>query len=127
MIVDQVLSVWNPATVAFALVAGFLLGFLAVGRYAADPAYASGEASPSEYGVLVTVLAGATGLVFFSFQILGTYLDGDPLWPRVLGRLAIWFIYCAAIGAGTATRLTWHVDRKHAEARENATRELDGR
>lgn len=118
-------EVWNVASIVFSAGAGLALGYFAVGQVASDPAYASGESTPREYGALVALLAGAIGLVFFSFQVLATYVDGDPGWTRVVSRLFIWFLYSVAIGVGTTARLRWHVSRKKAEAHAQAMRELD--
>lgn len=125
--VADLTEVWTPASILFAASCGVLLGLLAIGKYSSDPAYASGESTPLEYGLLVAVLCAAIGLVFFGFQIIGTYVAADPEWTRVVSRLGLWLLYAGAIGLGTYVRLTWHVSRKHTEARENAARELDDR
>lgn len=127
MTLDQLTEVWNLASILFAICAGVGLGALAVGHYASDPAYASGEATSAEYGVLVGFLAIAIGLVFFGFQVLATYLDGDPHWTRVVSRFGVWVVYSVAIGLGTGMRLTWHTSRKHAEAHARAEQELGGK
>lgn len=120
----DITEVWNAASLSFAALAGMLVGYLAIGRFASDPAYASGEATPREYGVLTAVLASAVGLVFFGFQILGTYLDGDPGWTRVVSRLFIWLLYCSAIGLGTWLRLARNRNMRHRQAQDAAKREL---
>lgn len=120
----DITEVWNAASLSFALVAGGLLGFFAIGKYASDPSYASGEASAKEYGVLVAVLASAVGLVFFGFQVLGTYLANDPGWTRVVSRFFIWLLYCGAIGFGTWARLIHNANMRHREAQNAAHREL---
>lgn len=121
----DIFEVVNLASVSFAVLAGLAVGYLAIGRYASDPAYASGKASPTEYGLLVAGLAAAVGAVFFGFQILGAIVDGDQLWTRVASRLVVWFLYSMAIGMGTTIRLARHAQRKRAEAHENALRELN--
>lgn len=125
MILEMITEVWNPASLLFAAVAGLLLGWFAVGRYASDPVYASGQASPREYGVLVALMAIAVGLVFFGFQVLGTYIDGDPAWTRVVSRFFIWMLYCVAIGFGTTWRLQFHANRRKTIAHERAVEKLD--
>lgn len=121
----DITEVWNPASLAFSAVAGLLLGWFAIGRYATDPSYASGQASPREYGVLVASLAIGVGLVFFGFQVLGTYIDGDPGWTRVVSRFFIWMLYCVMIGVGTTGRLHYHVGKRRATAHQRAVTTLE--
>lgn len=123
----DIFEVVNAASISFAIFAGLAVGYLAIGKYASDPAYASGQASPTEYGLLVAGLAAAVGAVFFGFQILGAIVDGDQLWPRIASRLIIWFLYSMAIGMGTSIRLERHVRRKRDEAHAGAIRELNDR
>lgn len=125
MTFDQLVEVWNLASVVFAIFAGTLLGALAVGHYASDPSYASGQATPVDYAVLVGVMTTAVGLVFFGFQVLGSFLDDDPLWTRVVSRFGLWVVYSVAIGVGTWARLRWHAQRKRAEVHARADHELN--
>lgn len=125
-VVAVVTEVWNPLSILLALLSGGALGYLVLGRYAADPAYASGTATPLSVGVLTSVLTAAVGLVFFSVQILATYLADDPDWTRAASRLTVWVIYSAAIGTSVALRLKLHNDHKHVEARSRAVKETNG-
>lgn len=125
MTLELLTEVWNEYTILFAICAGISLGYLVVGHYASDPAYASGEATSVEYGVLVATLAVAIGLVFFGFQVIATFIEGDPLWTRVVSRFGIWVVYSVAIGLGTGIRLTRHTRRKRAETHARAEHELN--
>lgn len=118
-------EVWSPASLLFAIVAGLLLGYFAIGRYASDPVYASGQATPREYGLLVAALAIAVGLIFFGFQVLGTYLDGDSGWTRVVSRFFVWVLYCGAIAFGTTVRLNGHAKARHDKVHARAVKKLE--
>lgn len=120
----SVTEVWNAASVGFAVVAGFLVGYFAVGRFASDPFYASGEATPAEYGVLTAGLIAWIGLVFFGFQVIATYATGDPGWSRVVSRFCIWLLYAGAIGAGITIRLRYQATKKKAMVHDRAVEEL---
>lgn len=121
---DEITQVWSLIAVTFAILAGLGLGVLVIGRYASDPAYASGESSALEYGAITGVLAVAIGLVFYGFQIIGAIIDNDASWTRVVSRACLYVLYAACIGVGTGVRLSWHTRRKHREAHDRATEAL---
>jgi hypothetical protein len=120
----ELTEVWSPLSVLAAAIPGFLLGYLLLGRFAADPAYASGDATPLDYGVLTAILTAATGLIFYGFQIITSLVDGDTHWTRVVSRYAIWVLYSLAIGIGLWLRLHRHIAARHAAAHERAVAEL---
>lgn len=121
----ELTEVWTPLATAFAVVAGLALGYFVIGRVGSDPAYASGKATAVEYGTTTAFLTAAVGLVFYSFQALGTYLDHDPSWTRVVSRYCLWALYSVCIGVGVTARFKTHADRKHAEAHQRAVDEIN--
>ena len=124
MTVAELVEVWTPLSIAVAMLSGLGLGYVLVGRFAVDPAYASGEASALEYAATTAVTAIAAGLIFYGGQILTSYIGGDTAWTRVVSRYGIWVAYSVAIGLGLWLRLRRHVARKRYEAHERAVREL---
>ena len=127
MTLGQLVEVWTPLSVVAAIAAGLVVGFVLVGRFASDPAYASGVATPIEYGVIIAVLAAAIGMIFYSLQIFTSYIGGDTAWTRVVSRFGLWVLYAAAIGLGTWVRLRRHISRKHNEAHDRAVSELEAK
>jgi hypothetical protein len=51
----QLAEVWTQLSILVALASGLAVGFVLVGRFAADPAYASGQSTPLEYGVVTAI------------------------------------------------------------------------
>src|SRR5258706_15841948 len=98
MTLAELVSVWTPLSIGVAMASGALLGYVALGRFAADPAYASGIAGPGEVAILATVLTAATGLIFYGGQVGTSWIAGDAGWVRLLSRYGIWLAYSIAIG-----------------------------
>ncbi len=121
---SELIEVWSPLSILAALVSGLIVGYLLVGRFASDPAYASGVSTPIEYGIVAAVLAAALGAIFYGLQIATSWFGGDTAWTRVVSRFGLWALYSVAIGIGTWIRLNRHIARKHAEAHERAVAEL---
>jgi hypothetical protein len=124
MTLEELTAVWTPLSIGVALLSGSLLGFLVLGRFAADPAYASGTASPLEVAILSAVLTAAAGLVFYGGQIGTSWIGGDTAWTRVVSRYGIWIAYSIAIGVGLWVRLHRHLARKHADIHDRAVSEV---
>jgi hypothetical protein len=124
MTLAELTEVWTPLSLAVAIISGLLVGILLVGRFASDPAYASGDASPLEYALVTVVMTAAAGLIFYGGQIMTSYIGGDTAWTRVVSRYGIWIAYAAAIGLGTWIRLHRHLRRKHAEIHDRAISQL---
>lgn len=124
MTLEELTAVWTPLSLGVAVLSGALLGYVVLGRFAADPAYASGIASPLEVAVLTFVLTAAAGLIFYGGQIGTSWIGGDTAWTRVVSRYGIWLAYSVAIGVGLWIRLHRHLARKHAEVHDRAVSEL---
>lgn len=106
---SDLLNVWTPDAVLSALIGGFLLGILLLGRFGDNPGYSALTT------LILTISIGAfAGLVFWSGQIMDTYLSSGPsLATRVVGRFALFilFIVTTAIGTGiniSHRRGNWH-------------------
>lgn len=125
MTLQDLFEVWTPLTVIAAIGPGLLGGAFLIGRFAKDPAYASGEATPFQYAVLTFALVAAVGLIFYALQILTSYVGGDTAWTRVVSRFGLWGMYSAALGVGTWLRLANHIARRHAEVHERAIAEVE--
>lgn len=125
MTLEQLVEVWTPLSIAAAVLSGLVVGYFLVGRFASDPAYASGIAGPFDYAVITAVLSIAIGMIFYSLQILTSFIGGDTAWTRVVSRFGLWVLYAIAIGVGTWIRLRRHIRRKHVEAHERAIHELE--
>lgn len=121
----QLFAVWSPATLVGAIVAGALVGYLIVGRFASDPEYASLLASAREIGLLTAVLASLLGIVFYVVQAVSSYADGDPQWPRVISRFGLWLVYAGVLGIGTWLRLEHAAAQRKRNALAQAHREID--
>lgn len=93
-------AVWTPLSALFAIIAGGIYGS-AVGWVATNPAYSSTAAGPVRIGLLTAAWLMSGGLVFFALQTLGTYLSGDPNWPRVMSRYGQWVLFSIVIGLTT--------------------------
>lgn len=119
-------EVWTPLSVALAVISGLAVGVILVGRYAANPAYASGVASPAEYASLAGIMGLAIGVIFYGGQILTSYLGGDTEWTRVVSRFGIWAMYSLAIGLGTWIRIRRHIARRRAAVHDQAVAEVEG-
>ena len=127
MTIAELAEVWTPLSLAIALVSGLVVGYILVGRFAVDPAYASGHASPLEYALVTAVVTAAAGLIFYGGQILTSWIGGDTAWTRVVSRYGLWLVYAAAIGLGTWVRLRRHLARKAAEIHDRAVSEVEAR
>jgi cytochrome bd-type quinol oxidase subunit 2 len=123
MTLDQLTEVWTPMSVAVALVTGLLVG-LVVGRYVADPAYASHVAAPRQYAALIGLMIVAAGVFFYGGQILTSYIGGDDEWTRAVSRLCVWVMYGVMIAVGTWIRIRYHLDGKRRIAHKRALAEL---
>jgi hypothetical protein len=121
---EELSSVWTPLSVVVAALSGALLGYVVLGQFAADPAYASGIASPLQVGVLTVVLLAAIGLIFYGGQIGTSWIGGDTNWARVVSRFGVWLAYSAAIGLGLYLRLRRHLRARHAQAHDRAVADL---
>lgn len=121
MTIAELTAVWTPLAMLIALGEGLLFGYVLIGRFAVDPAYATRVARPLEYGALTALMTAAAGLVFYAGQILASYLGGDTAWTRVVSRYGIWVAFSVAIGFGMWVRLHRHLARKHAEVHDRAT------
>lgn len=122
--VTELLTVWSPATIIGAVVAGFGVGYWMVGKVAADPTWTSPSVSARGIGLLVILLSLAAGLLFFVGQAAATYAEGDTNWPRVVSRSGIWCVYAVFLGIGTWRRVADHIAARKAAARIRAEREL---
>lgn len=118
-------EVWRPLDIGIAALEGLLFGLLLVGRFAANPAYASGVARPSEYGGIIALMTAASGAIFYGGQILATYAAGDQGWTRVVSRYGIWVVFSLAIGLGTWIRLRRHLAQKVVEVHDRAVSEIE--
>lgn len=125
MIWSEISSVWTPLSVSVAVGSGLALGFVLLGRFAADPTYASGKSSPLESAILAIVLTAAIGLVFYGGQIATSWVGGDTGWVRVMSRYGIWLAYSIGIGVGLWLRLHHHLARRRSDAHARAVSELE--
>lgn len=108
-------EVWTPTSALLAVAAGIAYGLL-IGWIATDPSYSAGTASAIRLALIAVVFAASAGLVFFAAQTLGTYLSGDPNWPRVMSRYGQWLVFSGAIGVVTWAR----VERAHRRRKARA-------
>lgn len=113
----DVTEVWSLQSALLAVIAGVGYGML-VGWIATDPTYSAGIATALRLAVIAFVFAASAGLVFFALQTLGTYLSGDPNWPRVMSRYGQWIVFSAAIGVTTWARVERAHRRRKARAHE---------
>lgn len=125
MTIQELVEVWTPLSIVAAILSGLVVGYFLVGRFASDPAYASGIAGPVDYALITAVLSIAIGMIFYSLQILTSFIGGDTAWTRVVSRFGLWVLYALAIGFGTWLRLRRHIALKHVEAHERAVHELE--
>lgn len=116
-------EVWRPLDIGFAVIEGLLFGYIVVGRFAADPTYASGLAEPREIAWITAWSTAAAGFLFFGGQILASFLGHDASWTRVVSRYGIWVVFSVAVGIGIFVRLVRHMRRKHAEVHDQAVSE----
>lgn len=123
--VAQLFAVWSPTTLVVAIVAGALVGYFLVGMVAADPDYAAATATAAELGRVVAFLAAILGVVFYVGQAVGSWADGDPNWPRVVGRFGLWLVYAGVLGLGAWRRVADTGARRRREALAQAHREID--
>lgn len=120
---SDLLVVWSPATLVVAVLAGLGVGYWMVGRVAADPTWASPNATALGLGFLVTVLAIGIGIVFYVGQATATAVEGGP-WDRVVSRFGLWIVYAIFLGVGTWRRVADHIAARKAVARLRAEQEL---
>lgn len=122
---SEITEVWTPASALLAVIAGVGYGAL-VGWIATDPTYSAGIATAPRLAVIAFVFAASAGLVFFALQTLGTYLSGDPNWPRVMSRYGQWVVFSFAIGVTTWVLVERDRRRRRSRAHERAVAEIEG-
>ena len=124
MNLSEITEVWTPTSAILAIVAGIAYGLL-VGWIATDPNYSAGIASAARLAVIAFVFAASAGLIFFALQTLGTYLSGDPNWPRVMSRYGQWVVFSLAIAVTTWVLVERDRHRRRARAHDRAI-EIEG-
>lgn len=117
-------EVWTPYSALFAIVAGIVIG-LGTGWFATNPLYSTGIAAPRRLATLIAFFLICLGLAFFATQTLGTYLSGDPMYPRVMSRYGQWVVFSLAIGVTTWYLIRRDRNRRHARARANVANDRD--
>lgn len=125
MNLNDISEVWTPMSAILAIVAGVGYGLL-VGWIATDPNYSAGTASALRLAFIAFTFAASAGLVFFALQTLGTYLSGDPNWPRVMSRYGQWVVFSLAIGVTTWFRVENSIRRRRRRAHDLVAAEIDG-
>jgi hypothetical protein len=121
---DELTEVWTPVSAILAVVAGVAYGVL-TGWIATNPVYSTGTASAFRIALISFVFAASAGLVFFALQTLGTYLSGDPNWPRVMSRYGQWLLFSLAIAVTTWLLVARDRSRRRRRAHDVAVAELD--
>lgn len=123
---EVLFGVWSVPVLILACAAGGLFGYQAIGYAIRNPLFSSGLATPFQNALLAVFMAIAGGGFFWVSQIIGAWLDGDPLWWRVASRFTVWLVFCVAIGIGAYLAARRDRRQRAAAARSQAVRELGG-
>jgi len=105
MSLEQFLELVGQALTLDYIVAATVAG-LVIGSFA-YPLLSERLSSPERSVVpwLVLWLGIPTALVYYGTAVAVALLEGDPLWPRIIGRAVSVAIYIAAIAFGLWLRL----------------------
>ena len=114
-------TVWTPATLGIAWIAGTLLGAIFLAYIARRPAYVS-DASPAWVAFAVAIASILAGAVFYAGQIIVDPLEDVA--ARLISRFSVWVLYSIAMAFGTWLGLVLRNRRHRRRIRARAVSEL---
>lgn len=123
-VADILFGVWTPPVLVSAAMTGLGVGYIAIATILRNPLFSSGLATPGQNATLATIVAMLGGGAFWVGQVVGSYVDGDPLWWRVLSRFGVWLVFAACFGLGAYLAARKDRETRAARARDRARREL---